>query len=169
MIFGRYVTYNAINGELTLAVGKLLPETLEHLYKAEKLEIKEVKEKRSLTANAYLWVLCTKIAEVVKSSKDEIYEDMLQKYGYVSDISITVKAEVDMSRIEGHWKYISTSSDGKWKAYLMIRGTSEYNRSEMSKFTDMVVQEAKDVGVETLPPHEIEKMLAMIGEKNGKG
>ena len=39
------------------------------------IEAKKYREKRSLDANAYAWVLFTKIAEVVQSSKDEIYED----------------------------------------------------------------------------------------------
>lgn len=123
------------------------------------LEIKKHREKRSLNANAYCWVLCSKIAEKVRSSKDEIYEDMIQKYGYMDEaITITVKAAVDMSQIEGHWKYITTSGDGKWKAYTMIRGSSKYNSAEMAHFIDMIVEEAKGLGIETLPPEEIERM-----------
>ena len=66
------------------------------------IEAKKYRAKRSLDANAYAWVLFTKIAEVVKNSKDEIYENMLQKYGhlYKDDdgyVTITVRADVDIS------------------------------------------------------------------------
>jgi hypothetical protein len=42
----------------------------------------------------------------------------------------------------------------------MIKGTSLYNTSEMARFIDMVVQEAKEEGIETLPPAELERMKA---------
>lgn len=122
---------------------------------------KKYRQKRSLDANAYLWVLCSKIAEVEDSSKEEIYEQMLQKYGVVySDddgyITVTVKKEVDMSKIGGHWLYYR--DNGKFACYLMIKGTSEYDTAEMAHFIDMVVQEAKELGIETLTPDELERM-----------
>lgn len=132
----------------------------------EKLSIRAVKykEKRSLDANAYAWVLFTKIAEVVESSKDDVYEEMLQKYGYLYQdedgyLPITVAAEVDMSKIQGHWKFYK--GNGKFSSYLMIKGSSEYNTAEMAKFIDAVVLEAKDLGIETLPPAELERMVSL--------
>ena len=126
------------------------------------LDIKKHRERRSLDANAYCWVLCTKIAEKVKTSKDEIYEEMLQKYGYMSDITITVKSDVDMRRIDGHWKFYQESGDGKFKAYVMIRGSSEYDSKEMAHFIDMIIDEAKELGIETMTPAEIERMPPVI-------
>jgi len=123
--------------------------------------IKPHHEKRSLNANAYLWVLCTKIAQVIRSSKDEVYEEMLQKYGVIyrdddAPLTITVKANVDMSKIEGHWKFYH--GNDLWKAYFMLKGTSEYDSKEMAHFLDMVIDEAKELGIETLPPAEIERL-----------
>lgn len=141
---------------------------VESIRECEKLSIeaKKYREKRSLDANAYLWILCTKIAEVVQSSKDEIYEEMLQKYGYIYQdedgyITVTVKAEVDMSKIQGHWKHYK--SNGKFSSYLMIKGSSEYDTGEMAKFIDAVVLEAKELGIETATPEEIERMKSLWG------
>lgn len=138
------------------------------MLKDSKLSIKAVKyrQKRSLDANAYLWVICTKLAEIHQTSKDEIYEQMLQKYGVLYQdeednyIIVTLKADIDTSKLEGHWKYYKSSEDGKFKSYLMIKGTSLYNTSEMARFIDMVVQEAKEEGIETLTPAELERMKA---------
>lgn len=136
----------------------------------EKLDIKAVKfrKKRSLDANAYLWVLCTKIAEEISTpeaviSKDEVYEEMLQKYGYLYQdeegyIPVTVKAGVDMSKITGHWKFYK--SNGKFDSYLMIKGSSEYDSAEMARFIDAVVYEAKELDIETATPAELERMKA---------
>jgi hypothetical protein len=91
---------------------------------------------------------------------------MLQKYGVLYQdeednyIIVTLKADIDTSKLEGHWKYYKSSEDGKFKSYLMIKGTSLYNTSEMARFIDMVVQEAKEEGIETLTPLELERMKA---------
>ena len=39
------------------------------------VEIKRVRNKRSLTANAYYWVLVEKIAKALGSSKQEVHEE----------------------------------------------------------------------------------------------
>ena len=132
------------------------------------IEAKKWRKKRSLDANGYLWVLCTEIAKVIDSSKDEVYEEMLQKYGvFYQDedgehITITLKSSIDVSKVEGHWKLFKTN--GKFNAYLMIKGTSEYDTKEMAHFLDMVVQEAKELGIQTETPDEIERMKALWGK-----
>ena len=133
------------------------------LMQCEKLsiEVKRFRKKRSLDANAYCWVLMTKIAEVIESSKDEVYEDMLQKYGYLYKdeegyIVMTLKSDVDISKVQGHWK--AYKNNGKFTSYLMIKGSSDYDTKEMSHFIDQIVFEAKDLGIETLTPDELERM-----------
>ena len=142
-------------------------EAINNIRLCEKLSIKvsKYRQKRSLDANAYCWAIITKIANHpdIKSSKEEIYEEMLQKYGFLYQdeegyIPVTVKAGVDMSKIEGHWKFYK--SNGKFDSYLMIKGSSEYDTSEMAHFIDMVVQEAKELGIETLTPDELERIKA---------
>lgn len=140
-------------------------EAINSITSCEKLNIvaNPFRKKRSLDANAYCWAIITKIANHpdIKSSKEEVYEEMLQKYGYLYQdeegyIPVTVKAGVDMSKIEGHWKFYK--SNGKFDSYLLIKGSSEYDTSEMAHFIDMVVQEAKGLGIETLTPAELERM-----------
>lgn len=132
------------------------------------INLKKWRKKRSLDANGYLWVLCTKLAFKYDTSKEEVYEEMLQHYGvlYQDDdgnyIVITLKADIDTTKIDGHWKFFKESPDGKFKSYLMIKGTSQYDSFEMSKFLDMVVQEAKNEGIETLPPEELKRMKEML-------
>lgn len=166
-MIATYESGDRLGGYITFRVVKLSSNEISRLKEGAKFVIEPYRGKRSLDANAYMWILCTKIAEVVRSSKDEVYEEMIQKYGYMSEITITVKSEVDMGRIQGHWKFIKESQDGKFKAYQMIRGTSEYDRAEMAHFIDMVVSEAKELGIETLPESEIQRMMERIGEKDG--
>ena len=69
---------------------------------------------------------------------------------------MTVKKSVDMSKISGHWKYIK--DNGTFASYLMIKGSSEYDTAEMSHFIDRIVEEAKELGIETATPDELERM-----------
>lgn len=127
-----------------------------------RINIVKWREKRSQDANSYAWVLMSKIADVIQSSKDEVYEQMLQSYGVVDQDfpPITVVSTADMSRIDGHWlMFKSTEKGGKtWNSYLRIIGSSEYDTKQMSTFIDGIIYEAKNLGIETLPPHEIERM-----------
>ena len=158
-------SFNGNSILLTFEVDGSVASQLEDMKSQDKLRIKAIKyrEKRSLDANSYAWILMTKIAEAVNSTKEEVYEEMLQKYGYIYEdddgyITITVKCSVDMSKIDGHWKYIK--DNGKFASYLMIQGSSEYDTKQMSHFIDCIVQEAKELGIETMTPEEIERMLA---------
>lgn len=127
--------------------------------------IKRWHPKRSLTANAYCWVLCQKLAETLRTSKEEVYEELLQKYGYFllnddeSPVTITVSSRVDMSRIDGHFRFCRESKDGRFKSYILIRGTSQYDSKEMAHFIDGLIYECKEQGIETLPPDELARMV----------
>lgn len=126
------------------------------------IDVKKWKSKRTLDANAYFWVLCSKIADYIQISKTEVYEWLLGDYGeFEKDdkgyISITVSDRVDMRRIGGHWKCIGELEG--FNTYIKIKGSSEYNRAEMAKLIDGAIYECKSLGIETMPPEEIERMI----------
>ena len=163
--YGASRTFDGRGIILTFEVDSSASSQIENMKSDDLLRIKAVKykQKRSLDANAYAWVLMTKIANHpdVSSSKEEVYESMLQKYGtlYEDDdgyITITVKKSVDMSKVDGHWKYIK--DNGKFASYLMIKGSSDYSTAEMSHFIDRIVEEAQELGIETATPDELERM-----------
>lgn len=118
------------------------------------------RKKRSLDANAYFWVLVGKIADKLRASKDEIYFEMLKKYG--QSITVTVRAGLDLSR--AGFNYYELFKDGisagkPFEAYRVFIGSSQYDTREMSVLIDGVVQEAKELGIETLTPLELSEIL----------
>lgn len=124
-----------------------------------RLSIKKWKEKRSLDANAYYWQLNSQMARILGTSPEELHEDLLQKYGLLDTdenghIAITARSNVDMARVDGHWKLYKVSQDGKWKSYLRIRGTSEYDTAEMSYFLERVIEDAKELCIDTETPNQ---------------
>lgn len=140
----------------------------EKLKDEEKLTIdfKKYRKKRSLDANSYAWVLMSKIATVLDTSKEEIYEEMLRHYGtlYEDDdgyVVVTMKKTVAIEKLDGHWMPIS--DNGFFAAYAKIKGSSEYNTKEMSKFIDGIVSECKELEIETMTPDELSELKQKWG------
>lgn len=135
----------------------------ENLKGEKRIIVKQWREHRSLDANAYSWKLYELIAVELGSTKDEIHEKMLQRYGLLDRdesgyITVTIRADIDKSHLPGHWRLDGEQSTLDWKVYRRIRGTHEYDTKEMSWFLDRVIEEANGIGIETLPPDEIERI-----------
>lgn len=129
------------------------------------LEVKPYREKRSLDANAYCWVLCTEIAKAIKSSKDEVYVQAINDYAPLDRrddgglVTVTMLSKIPVSLLGGHWKVLEER--GKFTVYMRLKGSSEMNSSEMAHFLDGLVSDAKELGIETETPEQIERMKAL--------
>lgn len=147
-------------------VGKA-EEILKWLFNQDKekiFEIKEKKEKRSLNANAYAWKLITEIADVLRKSKEEVYLQMLKDYGQFEVVSIL--SSVDPT---GYFKYYEAIGTGivnnkEFTHYKIFKGSSEFDTREMSILIDGIVQEAKQLGIQTLEDLEIERLVESYNE-----
>ena len=141
---------------------------IEKIKDCQKLSIRAVKyrKKRSLDANAYLWVLLQKMAEVLHQDKWNIYLEMLGRYGVFTHI--IVKPNV-VEKVKEEWRTdkelgevcVNGTTGIQLQCYF---GSSTYNSKEMSVLIDGVVSEAKEMGIETLPPDELERMKATWGK-----
>ena len=61
-------------------------------------EVKEARKHRSLSANAYAWVLIDKIAEKTGIKKSEVYKNAIREIGGVSDTICVMDKAVDRLR-----------------------------------------------------------------------
>lgn len=139
---------------------------VDELHGAEKLTIKvdKYREKRSLNANAYAWLLITKIGNVTKQSKEDVYFLMLKRYGQSEMIS--VMAHIPIGEYVKYCEEAGESTlNGKlFKHYRVYKGSSEFDTKEMSIFIDGIVSEAKDLGIQTDTPEQIARMKSLWGE-----
>ncbi len=124
----------------------------------KQFDIKEHKEKRSKSQNAYAWELIGKIADSVRKSKEEIYVDMLKHYGQSTILSM--REDINPN---GWFKYYEVIGKGEVNGkqfihYKYYKGSSEFDTKEMSIFIDGIVQEAEQLGIPTLTPSEIASM-----------
>lgn len=124
------------------------------------VEIKQWRDKRSKDANAYFWVLCGKIADVLQKSKEEVYIDLLCDYGVFTHI--IVKPNV-ADRVRAEWRTVKELGEVTVNGHTGIQlqcyfGSSTYDTKEMSRLIDGAVHEAKELGIETLPPADLERI-----------
>ena len=121
-------------------------------------EVRDYAKKRSLTANAYFWVLVNEIANVTNQSKDEIHLQMLKEYGQNEVFSI--RSDIDVSRYLKYYEEIGKGQvNGKeFTHYRVFKGSSEMDSREMAILIDGVVQEAEQLGIPTLTPNEIARL-----------
>ena len=122
-------------------------------------EIKEHRIKRSLDSNSYCWVLCTKIAEVLNTTKDEVYLQELKRYGQ----SLLVPVAKD-KKPDGYFKYYQFESRRKLNGvvvdfYKVFKGSSEYDSKEMSILLNGIVEDAKELDIETLEDIRIKELI----------
>ncbi len=121
-------------------------------------EIKEHKEKRTLSQNAYCWKLINEIGNKLNKSKEEIYLQMLKDYGQSEVISM-----LSIISPIGYFKYYEEIGTGivnnkEFTHYKIFKGSSEYDTKEMKIFIDGIIEECKQLGIETLTPEQIASM-----------
>jgi hypothetical protein len=145
---------------LTLSLPRHHADSLKKLMDADiEADIKKYREKRSMSQNAYAWVLITQIAQCINPpmNKEEVYAEMLKRYGQGGIISVQKDKASDVMRA---FDYYVQKGEGevngkKFLHYMVYVGSSKYNTKEMSVFISGIVEEAKDLGIETLTPDEI--------------
>ena len=145
---------------------KQIAQYLWDLDETKKYVIEEYKEKRGLKANGYAWELITQIGNVLRKSKEEVYLQILRDYGQSEIVSIL--SSINPEGYFKYWEKIGTSvlNSKEFSHIKIYKGTSEYNTKEMSIFIDGVVQEAEQLGIETKPPEEIERLKRMWKNEN---
>lgn len=138
-------------------------QTYEELKSCEKLsiEIKRYRRKRSLDANAYYWLLVTKLSGVVGMSNSEVHNMMLRGYGQPENyegkgVYLTIP-DTDEARTKADnatdyhvlpTSQVRTGDDGiVYRTYKLLRGSHTYNTAEMSRLIDGIISECKHAGI----------------------
>lgn len=128
------------------------------------VEIKEHREKRSLDANAYCWVLLDKLAEALDTTKEELYRGYVRKIGPFKDFDLTVDEaqtfRTAWERLGQGWptEQVDFTPDGERVVIRAYYGSSTYNTKRMSRLIDMIVEDCREQAIETLTPQQLDAM-----------
>lgn len=134
-------------------------------------ELKERRKRRSLTQNAYYWVLVNQLARMLGMPDSELHGRLIRDYG-VCGVGY-FRTDVVNSGFIRYWDEIVdpttgectvTASNGSEYAHIRIwKGSSEMDSREFSHLLDGVRQECIDQGIPVMTPEEVAR-LRFVGE-----
>ena len=113
MLFKPYaseVNYGLSRTVLTFELPTIYNKDLEKLFRKPSkkgYELKSASEKRSLNANAYMWVLLDQIAQAIHGTKEEVYRIAVKHVGVFDTLSCTGPEE--FIRFREKWKWWTRS------------------------------------------------------------
>ena len=128
------------------------------------LTVKEFKKKRSLNANSYAWTLMDKLAEKLRIAKTEIYRSYIKEMGGNNTLVCVQDAALD--DLLRNWQlqgigWLAETEKSKLDGCTNVRlyyGSSTYDTAQMSRLIELIVQDCKENGIETLTPEELARM-----------
>ena len=170
------IDFNTRKAKISLLLDTNELSIVEELKNENKLnvELKKWYKKRSLDANSYCWVICDLIAKKLTTkdaviTKEDIYKDAISNIGTFQAMIIEEKAFEDFKRI---WErqglgFLVQEVSRKDKCIRVncYYGSSTYNTKEMSLLIELLVQQAKELNIETKPQAEIDSLLESWDKK----
>ena len=146
-------------GKAMAIVRKLKPKTYD-------LTVKEHREKRSLDANAYAWVLIGKLADAMRIPPTIVYKNAIQNIGGNYEV-IPIREEA-VEKFKEVWTNQGLGwpcvdmGPSKIEGYRNLRayyGSSTYDTRQMSILIDALIQDCKALDIETLSEEKLSAMM----------
>ena len=167
------------NWQMVFGVASVNLEEIDTIKDADQLRIicKIPRKKRSIDSNNYYWLLVGKVADALRISKPYCHNLMLRRYGQtelfdgkpaITMLPDTPDAVSRMEQMEeSHFAPTAQVKIGKdgvlYRAWKLLKPSHRYDSKEMSILIQGVVDEAESLGIETMPNHEIERMINSCG------
>lgn len=160
-----------MRGSLMAGIDKVISSGVKDLC----IQFGKKKKKRSLDANDYCWVLCTKISELLQNSKinitkEEVYRKHIRLVGVYEPLALREDA---VDRFVDAWgkrgtgwltEVVDSTLDGCKKIFAYY-GSSTYDTKEMGRLIESIMQDCIALGIETMPPAELDSLLKQWGKK----
>ena len=148
--------------EVTFTTSKALIKDFEALNDTElSVTVKKYSKKRSLSQNAYLWVLLNEIAIKVNRSKEDVYKSFIKDYGVFevlplkNDAVETFKTKWGKNGLGWFTEDLGESKLKGFTKLIAYYGSSTYTSEEMRRLIDAVVYECEALGINTMSLSDI--------------
>ncbi len=169
--------FKTSKGKLALLIDTRDMEVLELLSNLKEIkldiEIKKHVEKRSGKSNRYFWELLEQVCEIKHLDKLTEYKRRVKELGIFRVSKIESKDFATLKKTWENWgeawfcevgdtEFIG---DTEFKIVFLYYGSSSFDKKQMSRLIDNLVQDCKAMGIETKSPEEIENMLKEYDKK----
>ena len=129
------------------------------------ISITEHKNKRSLNCNNYAWKLINDLSDKMNISSIEIYRNYVKELSIYKVITINNEA-VDtfikswaMNGIAWLCEKVDKADIEGYSILHAYYGSSVYNTKQMSRLIELIEQDAKSIGIETLEERKLKQLL----------
>lgn len=128
------------------------------------ITVKEIKAKRSLSANAYAWMLMHRLADKLQKDVDSIYREYIKDVGgnvevvRLEDRAVNLMCELWHSKGLGWATDCEYSGYDGWTDVFCYYGSSTFDKKQMARLIDLIVQDCKNNDIETENPAELERL-----------
>lgn len=143
--------------------------------KKHDVKITRHRERRSLDANAYCFLLIGKLAAKLNLTPEEVYRS------YIKDVADNYQIVPVKKELVEHWDRIWCSGHlgrmtvdmGPCRAknlagyhnVMSYLGSSDYDRAQMARLINLVSQDCREQGIETLSPAELDRLEEEWGRR----
>lgn len=148
--------------EITFTTSKSAVYGLEELKDKELLvKVNSYSKRRSLSQNAYMWVLIGELANALKLSKDEVYRNYIKDYGIFEVIPIKKEAEdmfIKTWKSHGLGWVCEVLKESKLTGYdnlIAYYGSSVYTSEQMKNLLEAIIEDCKEQGINTMSISDI--------------
>lgn len=146
-------------------------DMVDALREYDKLSLKvcKYKQKRSLDANAYCWVMISKIAEVTNQRVTDIYRAAIKEVGGNSDTVCVQDHAVE--QLCAGWQrngigWVTDTMPSKIEGctnVILYYGSSTYDSAQMHRLIEIILQDCTELGIEVKSAEEIDSLLNSWG------
>jgi hypothetical protein len=126
-------------------------------------ELTTKKKKRSKNANAYFWELLNQVCQKMNLDVIKEYQRRVKELGIFRQWEID---NVNVPTFEKMWESKGIAwftekvdENGEKTTINAYYGSSSYNSKQMSRLIDNLVQDCKEIGIETLDEMEINSLI----------
>lgn len=171
---------NMSEANLLVTVNKRCLADMPDTTKPMEIIIRPKKKRRSLSANSYCWVLCGAIARKIGDGMRDVdvYRTAIRN---AADDTMWIPARVPRARAKElqdtweanglGWLAIPLGNHySPFSEFKLVKGSSVYDSRQMGRLIDELIEEAKNLGIETLTPDEKARlMMEWDSPSKGKG
>lgn len=146
---------------------QLIDHLLQFANEERLFELKERKEKRSLTQNAYYWAMLNQLARKLRVSDIECHKQMLRQYG-VCDV-VLLRADIEAGV---YFEYFDEWDAGTIKGvpYKQVKAYKRSSRMESGEFSaliDGLRYECEQQGIGFMTPEELARLRFVEPAREG--
>lgn len=121
-------------------------------------EVKRHRKRRTMTQNAYYWVLNDKLSHALKMGRMETHFHLLRAYAPCT--VMTVRDDVPLG---DYFKYCEVFAHGHlngkdYKHVRIYKGSSHMDSAEFARLLEGTIEECRQQGIQTMTPRELAEL-----------